>query len=55
MELKYTVAEGIKAGVLSCIDYQNGNKKAARKVVVKVKPVQKHTTDKSRRRATKLT
>lgn len=43
MESKYTVAEGIKAGIRSCIDYEKGNKKAARKVVIKIKPVQKYT------------
>jgi putative transcriptional regulator len=45
MEPKYTVSEGIKAGILSCIEFENGNKKVARKVNIKVKPVQKYTAE----------
>lgn len=45
MKANYKVSEGIKAGILSAIEYENGNKNAARKVTVKIKPVQKFTAE----------
>ena len=45
MKNKYTISEGIKAGILSSLAYENGDKKAARKVTVKIKPVQKFTAE----------
>ncbi len=39
METQRSVFDGIKTGILDCIDYERGNKSKARKIVYKVKPV----------------